>query len=84
MASGSDKQDKINELIHRLRGSTDHMDEHCDDLGLSDMDDDVCAGVDAEIFCCTFCGWWCGQEEEASEEVGHDEWICQQCAEENF
>ena len=76
------KQQLIEQLIERLRGTCDSMQTHCEDLGLNDYDDDVCAAVDQEIFCCASCGWWCGQDEEASDEAGLDEWTCRDCVEE--
>lgn len=77
------KADKIQTLIHRLSGSTDSMSHVCEELGLSDLDDEVTSAVDQEIFNCSDCNWWCEQSEESSEFIEHDEWICSQCAMEN-
>lgn len=73
------KEDNIETLIDRLRGTTGSIEMECQSLGLSDLDDDVTAAVDAEIFCCTCCGWWCGIEEEMSEDFALDELTCEQC-----
>lgn len=78
----TDRDRLIQDVIDELRGSTGSLSEACAERDLSDMDDDVTAMVDNQIFECTACGWWCGIEEESSEDVGHDEWICSQCAEE--
>lgn len=74
-----EKKAKIEELISRLRGSCDSMTTVCEDLDLDDMDSEVCAAVDDEIFCCSACGWWCDQSEEASEDAGLPEWTCRDC-----
>lgn len=79
-----EKQAAISKLINDLRGTTDNMNTRCEDAGLDDMDEEVTARVDAEIFECTVCGWWCESDEEVSEAVGHDEWICKDCAEEQY
>lgn len=74
------KSDRIETLISRLSGTCDSMSQHCEDLELSDLDDEVTTAVDQEIFCCTQCSWWCPIDEESSEEIDHDEWVCSDCA----
>lgn len=78
--STPDKTDRIQTLISRLSGTCDSMGTVCEDLDLSDLDEDVTTEVDQQIFCCTQCSWWCEIDEEASKEVDHDELICTDCA----
>ena len=42
-----------------------------------EMNGEFCARLDEQVFECTQCGWWCGQEEMAD----NDDWVCQECAE---
>ena len=77
------KAERIDMLISRLSGSTNSMQTECEDLDLDDMDDEVTEAVDAAIFECTQCGWWCTIDEEASEDYGRDEWTCETCCKED-
>lgn len=43
---------------------------------------DFCAVLDQIAFQCSVCGWWCGIEEEASDDVGRDDFTCAECVEE--
>jgi hypothetical protein len=82
MESGAmDRQKAIETLIDRLRGTCNNMTSEAEALGLDDMDSDVCAAIDAEIFECTVCGWWFEIAEEASEDFDLYEWTCRGCAE---
>ena len=75
---------KIENLIDRLRGTTNSMQSECEELGLDPVDDKVCLSVDEAIFECHECGWWCDQSEEASEFVDDvEEWTCRQCCMDN-
>ena len=56
---------QLDELIGDLTGTCNSLAEALakfdlteDDLTLSDNQD-----IDANIFCCDSCGWWCGIEE---------------------
>ena len=73
----------IAKMIDHLRGSANGMDTACEDFELDPSDAAVTEAVDAEIFSCCDCNWWCPIEEESSELVGHDEWICYDCARDN-
>lgn len=71
-------------LIDYLRGTCLSLDEACDTFNLDSMNQELCDALDDRIFLCTECNWWCEIHEESSEEVGAQEWICAQCAEENY
>jgi len=74
------KEERIEKLIESLRGTCDSMTTKAEDLDLDDLDEAVTGAVDEAIFCCASCGWWCEQDEEASEEYDLDEWTCRDCA----
>lgn len=71
-------------LIEYLSGTCLSLDEACDTFNLDPMNQELGEVLDERIFCCTDCYWWCEIHEESSEEVGAQEWICAQCAEENY
>lgn len=35
--------------------------------------------LDSMIFCCTKCGWWKRQRENATPDGFRKEWVCQEC-----
>jgi hypothetical protein len=84
MSPSYSKAERIEIVINNLRGTaTGTLEAECDQGELDADDVQVTAAVDAQIFNCTECGWWCEIEEEMSEAVGHDEWICAGCARDN-
>lgn len=60
----------VADAIDWLRGT-------CNDL--LDIPAEWLAEIDAEIFLCEACGWWC----EQSENVGADGQVCVDCCDEN-
>jgi anaerobic selenocysteine-containing dehydrogenase len=79
-----DDQETWDAVIDGLRGTCNSLDSECETHGAPDLVDHMpfLEHLDQEIFACTACGWWCGIDEEVSEEIGHDELICRDCAQE--
>lgn len=72
---------QIERLAYRLQGSCQSLDEAAEfECGISEdeMTVDDCHALDALVFCCERCGWWCEQSEMAE----GDEWICDDCSNE--
>jgi hypothetical protein len=67
------------ELIEHLRGTCKSLAQGCTDFGTDE--DLLCqedlAAIDAEIFLCESCGWWCERSEEKEDEPG----VCIECDE---
>lgn len=67
-------------IVDELQGTCGSLDEVAEYYGLDAMTTEgLTEYVDERIFCCTVCGWWCPQDEEASEDAGLDEWTCRDC-----
>jgi hypothetical protein len=74
---------QISQLTHALQGTCDSLGNTLDRL--FELDEDALTtadflAIDQEVFCCQTCNWWCEQCEMA--ERADDEWICQQCTDE--
>ena len=68
-------------IVEELVGTTGSLDTVAEEYGMDIFfTDGLTEYVDDRIFCCTACGWWCPQDEEASEEFDLDEWTCHDCA----
>lgn len=73
--------DQWEHIVNQLRGSCDSLASLGPEAEELENNTDFCAYLDERIFCCTRCGWWCDQDEEASEEHGLAEWTCRDCCE---
>ena len=75
---------KWQDVAEALRGQcTSDIEDTLEAHGLSvtlASDDSFLAFIDATVFCCTQCSWWCPIEEEVSDEHGLDDWTCEECA----
>jgi len=72
----------VSEIVACLVGTCDgDVTALIEERGLQLEKERILAEVDQECFQCTACSWWCTIDEESSEDVGHDEWICRDCAE---
>lgn len=60
-----------------LQGTCHALDDHAAEEEINSLE--FCEALDALVFCCESCGWWCGQDENADREDG---WYCRECAEE--
>lgn len=72
---------QIEELAEHLRGTPQtlaHGVEFCfEDRTDDDMTVADCEALDAEIFCCAKCEWWCNIDEMA--EGTDDDPVCEDC-----
>jgi hypothetical protein len=70
-----------NTVVDYLRGTCLSLDDAVTALAAQELADHMpfLNHLDQEIFCCNQCGWWCDQDEEASEDHGLDEWTCTEC-----
>ncbi len=75
--------DLIRTVIEELCGTCDSLYAVADRVGIDPMDTALCDAIDAEIFQCAECGWWCEMREEVSAFAGLDEWTCRDCAQSN-
>ncbi len=66
-------------VAEELRGTANSLQGALQAMDLEGLDDDLvfCGKLDALVFECTECGWWCLQEEMA--EHPDDEWVCTDC-----
>jgi hypothetical protein len=67
----------IDALISYLQGTCNSLNDGLDVQGRDDMDmtSEDFAAVDAEIFLCRDCGWWCGVDERSED----DDDMCTDC-----
>lgn len=66
--------------MRRLQGTCQSLDEAVGfelDLSEGELAAVDCHALDALVFCCECCGWWCEQS-EMSETM---DWMCDDCAE---
>jgi hypothetical protein len=74
----------VEEIAEELRGTSQTLClvlEH-NDMDGADNDPAFCASLDALVFCCEQCEWWCEQSEMGARD--DERWICEECtAEEN-
>ena len=75
--------DKHQEIINELRGTCESLDAVAERNGVDPMDTALCDAIDAEIFKCAECGWWCEMHEEVSAFADLEEWTCRDCAQAN-
>ena len=75
--------DKHQAIINELRGTCENFDAVAERNGVDPMDTALCDAIDAEIFKCAECGWWCEMHEEVSAFADLDEWTCRECAQSN-
>lgn len=75
--------DKHQAIINELRGTCESLDAVAERNGIDQMDTELCDAIDAEIFKCAECGWWCEMHEEVSAFADLDEWTCRDCAQSN-
>lgn len=67
-------------IIHDLLGTCQSLDEVCRKHGMEGEDaltEGAHDAIDAEIFRCSFCSWWC----ECFEGSDDDEPVCEDCQE---
>jgi len=70
------------EVAEELQGSCKFLSTALEERGAEGMDNNAefCARLDELVFCCIRCDWWCEQSEMAENPA--DEWICQECFDE--
>lgn len=68
---------KAQDAAEQLQGTCKALHELGPEFEALENDPDFCAELDQLVFCCDRCMWWF----EASE-MADDEWICQECADE--
>lgn len=69
----------IQKLIESLQGTCSTIEEHLPEgMEWVDLTKEDHEAIDAEIFLCEQCGWWCERNEESEQEeyVEH----CKDCA----
>lgn len=70
--------EQLEHVVQRLEGQCMlTLETVLEDMGLAgrESDSDVCEQVDAAVFCCDGCGWWCLIEEL------NDGQLCDDCNE---
>ena len=77
------EQSKIEAVIDDLRGTCSSLDAVAERHDIDPNDAGLCDAIDAQIFNCADCGWWCEMHEEVSAFAGLDEWTCSECAKDN-
>lgn len=65
---------RIQEIIEDLRGSCNFLHATCTPEEEEDMH--VLESIDAELFTCEECGWWC-EHSEMNDDI--DEQVCTDC-----
>lgn len=72
----------VEEIAEELRGSCQSLTLVLErnDMDGADNDSAFCAQLDALVFCCEACEWWCEQSEMGDRK--DDRWICQECTDE--
>jgi hypothetical protein len=68
-------RERIDEIIDFLRGTCLTLAAALED-DEDGEDEDLTAGIDAEIFECAGCGWWCEQSEAHEGPMGD---VCDDC-----
>ena len=65
---------KVRALADKLIGTIGPADlvDQVEDLSIEE-----CKDLDALVFECTCCGWWCTDRER---NIINDEWVCDECA----
>lgn len=64
----------VDDAIADLQGTCQSLEQVLDRHGLADTEE-VTQAIDAEVFCCSQCDWWCERNEENNEEGG----VCTDC-----
>ena len=59
-------------VVERLRGQCqEDLQRVLEKIGLFYLETvEFCSAVDAEVFCCDTCGWWCEMDEESESSPG--------------
>lgn len=65
------------DIVHDLLGTCKSLEEVCSDDEINDKV--VTDAIDAEIFECDGCGWWC-ELSELNDDTGR--WLCDDCSDE--
>lgn len=70
----------IQRLAEDLAGTTgDGMND-----AVKELTTDEAGQLDMLVFCCTSCGWWFNQNDNAmNDDEDLDEWICKECHRDN-
>lgn len=79
MTEGPEKAALADRVAEKLEGTCVSLEQALELLGLDDglIDDgDFCHALDARVFCCEDCGWWCGPDEQNDRGSG---WVCDDC-----
>ncbi len=75
--------ERADEIVHQLLGTCRGIDELLDE-GEDPYDDVLTGAIDAEIFCCDDCGWWCEIcEANVEESAKRNNDVCTDCAPED-
>ncbi len=74
--------DKDSAVADYLRGTCISLEQgisavHGDDAVGLENDIEFCSILDDKVFCCEGCGWWCGMDEIATDNVSG--FICDEC-----
>lgn len=70
----------IHKLIDALNGTCSTIQEHLpDDMDELELTNEDHQTIDATIFCCNTCSWWCDIEEANESDDGD---VCDDCLEE--
>lgn len=73
----TDYEQLARDAAERLQGTCQSLTILLEELGHPEAED-VSAfteTLDAEVFCCDTCGWWCEQSEMSEDE----DWVCDDC-----
>jgi len=71
----------INDLIESLNGTCNSLDSALPEgMEYDDLTTEDHAEIDANIFCCATCGWWC---EIGGANSGDDGDVCGDCVEDD-
>jgi hypothetical protein len=73
----------INDLIDALTGTCMSFEEAFNQLGMDDMGFEDLTSIDLEtldamIFCCAECSWWCEQGDQRADSDGNED-FCSDC-----
>lgn len=69
----------INELIEALRGTCSNIEDHLPEgMHWHDLTTQDHNSIDAEIFLCDTCGWWC-EALECNTDPEDGQYICDDC-----
>ncbi len=69
------------DIAHELRGTCKHLSAILEENDMDGADNDLefCRRLDAVVFCCESCEWWCEVDEMAEEGDSHG--VCFDCSE---